>query len=501
MLKNGPRKTQIMPTSKKTELLFKETERTMSATMDHTTEARWSDILTGDYAAASAVLASGIALHAVNITLSATMLPSIVAEIGGQSLYAWNATLATLAAILTAAVTGNLLRRTGVRLGFGVAGLVFALGSLLAAIAWTMPVLLVGRIIQGAGGGMLFTLCYSMIIVVYPERLWSRAMALLSGTWGITMLFGPAIGGIFAELDMWRMGFGVMLPITALFVLLTLKLLPGDKQDQRPPAPVAFGQLALLAGSVLAVSLGSIAPSLTWAVVAVIASVLLVLELMRRERLRDVRLFPRGATIPGTSLFLAIAIMALLIFCINAEFFMPYYLQRLHGLSPLMAGYVAALVSIGWAASEVYSARFTGRKMHQAVLAGPILMVLSCVALGWATPMYDSAGAAVTALLSVALVVLGAGIGVGWPHLNTFILQFTEEDERDMAASALSTVQMFAVAFGTAAAGLIGNFTGFNDVGNQAPIANSAVWLFVTFGLVAGVAVLASRSLIKGLQG
>ncbi|GAA6192885.1 MFS transporter [Phaeobacter sp. NW0010-22] len=158
------------------------------------TEAGWRAILLGPLAPASAVLAAGIALHAVNITLSATMLPSIVAEIGWQNLYAWNATLATLAAILSAASTGNLLRRTGMRLGLGLSGLIFALGSLVAATAMTMPVLILGRIMQGAGGGMLFTLCYSMIIVVYPERLWSRAMALLSGTWGITMLFGWAGG-------------------------------------------------------------------------------------------------------------------------------------------------------------------------------------------------------------------------------------------------------------------------------------------------------------------
>jgi MFS family permease len=171
----------------------------MSSTYEHTPDAGWRDILRGPYAATSAVLAAGITLHAVNLTLSATMLPSIVHEIGGQHLYAWNATLATLAAILSAAVTGKILRRTGPQLGFGLSGLIFAIGSLIAALAVSMPMLLVGRLIQGAGGGMLFTLCYAMIVLIYPEHLWSRAMALLSGTWGITMLFGPAIGGIFAE--------------------------------------------------------------------------------------------------------------------------------------------------------------------------------------------------------------------------------------------------------------------------------------------------------------
>lgn len=472
-------------------------EKAVSAELDYDPNTGWREILRGKYAAVSGVLAAGIALHAVNITLSATMLPSIVDEIGGRDLYAWNATLATLAAILSAAVTGKLLRRTGVRLGFCLAGLVFASGSLAAALAQSMPMLIFGRVVQGAGGGMLFTLCYSMIVLVYPERLWSRAMALLSGTWGITMLFGPAIGGVFAQWDMWRLGFGIMLPITVLFVALTLKLLPLSRQETGDAEPIAFGQLLLLAGAVLVVSLGSVAPSAIWSIGAVAVSVLLIFALLNAERKSAVRLFPKGAATPGAPLFLAIAVMALLIFCINAEFFMPYYLQRLHGLSPLMAGYVAALVSIGWAGSEVFSAKFTGQAMHRAVLMGPVLMVLACVVLGVATPVYGLEGAAMTILLAVALILLGVGIGIGWPHLNTFILQLTDPSERDMAASALSTMQMFSVAFGTSLAGLVGNLTGFNAVGEMSRIANSAFWMFALFSGAAVVATIASRALIS----
>ena len=297
------------------------------------------------------------------------------------------------------------------------------------------------------------------------------------------------------------MGFGIMLPITGLFMLLALRLLPRIEQDDRPSEPIALGQLMLLAGSILMVSLGSVAPSALWAVAAVAVAIGLMLILMQRERRNPVRLFPTGAAVPGAPLFLAISVMALLIFCINAEFFMPYYLQRLHGLIPLMAGYVAALVSIGWAGAEVYSAKFTGRALRLAVLAGPVLMLTACLLLGGATPMFTNSGGAVTLVISLALIVLGVGIGVGWPHLNTFILQLTEEDERDMAASALSTVQMYAVAFGTALAGLVGNLTGFNDADSLPHIANSAVWLFGLFGLAAALAVIASRKLVASQKG
>jgi MFS family permease len=469
----------------------------MTAQTEAPDAGRWSELAKGQYGIASAVLSGGMALHAVNLTISSTMLPSIVAEIGGQALYAWNATLATLAAILSAAVTGKLMRRLGARGGFALAGAVFVIGSLIAALAVSMPMMLVGRVVQGAGGGMMFTLCYAMIVFIYPERLWSRALALLSGVWGVTMLFGPAVGGIFAELDIWRAGFGVMVPLTGIFVGMCLLLLPRVSRDQAPAEPIALYQLALLAGSVLTVSVGSVAPSAGWAVLAVAAAVVQVLLLMRAEQGRGPRLFPRGALQPGNPLFLSVAVMALLIFCVNAEFFMPFYLQRLHGLGPLMAGYIAALVSIGWAGSEVWSARLTGRAMHRVVLAGPLVMLAACAALGLATPMSDSAGPQLTTVMALGLIGLGIGIGIGWPHLNTFVLRFADPEERDVAASALSTVQMFAVAIGTALAGMVGNATGFRDVANTAAVANSAFWLFALFGAVAAIAVWASRTLIR----
>ena len=471
----------------------------MATIVERDRESGWGDILWGEYAAVSAVLAGGISLHAVNINISVTMLPLIVSEIGGQGLNAWNSTLFTLAAILAAAMTGRLIRRVGARGGFAIAGLVFALGSLFAATAPSMPAMLIGRV----GSGQRWR--NDVHPVLFHDRLRLSRTALVSrhgavvGHLGIMMLFGPAVGGIFAKLGLWRLGFGVLIPVTGLFVLLALWLVPAVARDGAPAEPIAFGQLALLAESVLCVTVGGLAPSPEWAVVGLLVSVVMVILLMRREETGRVRLFPRGAMTPDSVLFLAFGLMALLIFCVNAGFFMPFYLQRLHRLSPLTAGYIAALVSVGWAASEVFSARLTGRRMRLAVFAGPLLMVTGSALLGYATPMHVASGPLLTVVMSLALVVLGAGVGTGWPHLNSFVLQFTDEQERDMAASALSTIQMFSVAFGTAVAGLVANLSGFKSGGDIGSIANSAVWLFAIFVLVATPAILASRALIARL--
>jgi predicted MFS family arabinose efflux permease len=360
-----------------------------------------------------------------------------------------------------------------------------------------MPVLLVGRAVQGAGGGMIFTLCYSMIVFVYPEKLWSRAMALLSGTWGIATLFGPAVGGIFAELDMWRAGFGVLLPVTALYIFLTSILLPSQLEssgDHSGRIPVL--QLMLLAGAVIVLSVGGASSSLALNATGAVLSVVLIYLLVRREQSAKGLLFPNGAFEASSPLFLSLAVMALLIYGVNAEFFMPYFLQVLHGFSPLWAGYVAALVAIGWAGSEVLSARLVGYDMHRAVMAGPLLMVAGMMLLALFTPLTDSPGLLLNIAMGLGLIIVGVGIGIGWPHLSTFALQFTPDDEKESAASALSTVQMFAIAFGTAIAGMIANLAGFNETDGTGGVANAALALFASFGVIALLGVFIARTLI-----
>lgn len=455
----------------------------------------WGELFTGKQAIASLILSGGIALHAVNTYISATMLPSITADIGGLDYYAWNTSLFILAAILSAAVAGKVLQRIGARKSFFFAGLVFMTGSGLAAIAPNMAIMLLGRSVQGAGGGLIFTFCYSMIAFMYPERLWSRAFALLSGTWGITTLFGPAIGGIFAELGVWRAGFGVLVPITILYIIVTLSLLPKHQEQSSSVHPTPVGQLGLLAGSVLVLSVTSVFEEVSWSILGFILSVAMILLLMKREQKASTRLFPKGALDWGSPLFFVFASMALLILCVNTEFFMPFYLQKLFAVSPLWAGYIAATVSIGWASMEVYSARFTDQAMRRAVNIGPFLMALGLITLAVVLPTGTEGNIMVLTVVTLALICIGAGIGIGWPHLGVFALHLTPDDDKENAASALATVQTFAVAFGTALAGLIAISTGFNSTDGTAGIANSAFWLFSSFAVFAGLGIFSARKI------
>ena len=175
-----------------------------------TTATGWAALLLGKNGLRSLALAGGVALHAINVYLVTTILPSVVKDIGGLDYYAWNTTLFVVASIIGSVLSARCLTGLGPRVAYAVAGLVFALGCGLCSLAPDMGVLILGRTVQGLGGGLLFALPYSMIRLVFDQALWPRAMALISGMWGAATLIGPAVGGVFAEYDAWRAAFWVL---------------------------------------------------------------------------------------------------------------------------------------------------------------------------------------------------------------------------------------------------------------------------------------------------
>ncbi len=128
-------------------------------------------------------------------------------------------------------------------------------------------------------------------MLVFEERLWPRAMALLSGVYGVALLVGPAIGGIFAELLTWRLGFAILAPVTLLYLLLTSLMLPA-RQAQDSSTRIPLRQLLLLALAVLVLSLAGTQPELVINLAGITVAVICVLLLAKLEARSTARLFP-----------------------------------------------------------------------------------------------------------------------------------------------------------------------------------------------------------------
>lgn len=448
--------------------------------------SQWRDLFSGRNGAISFALSFGVVIHAINILMATTILPSVVTDIGGMGLYAWNTTLFVAASIIGSVLSARLLNLLGAKGAYLASTVLFFIGSLLCAVAPKMEVMLIGRFVQGLGGGLLFALSYAMVNIVYDQALWPRAMALISGMWGVATLIGPAIGGIFAQLDAWRYAFGIMLPIMLFYGIYLWFILP--KNDNGAPKSTSqslpYLQLIILTVAVLLISSGSLSSSLTINLLSIVVVFGLIGVLIFCEKRLAVRLLPTN-TFKGLSLhallYLTISLLAIGMTC---EIFVPYYLQSLHMQTPLASGYMSALMALGWTVAEVISASWQGAKMRFSILSGPIIVFIGLLVLAFVipNPLLQSENAVSLFIILFALFLVGYGIGFGWPHLLTRILQAASTQDKDIAGASITTVQLFATALGSAFAGMIVNLNGFNS-GTPEGLSSSASALFLFLAL------------------
>ncbi|MBB1598526.1 MFS transporter [Variovorax sp. UMC13] len=465
--------------------------------------AGWSELFTGRNGWRALALTGGVALHAVNVHIVTTVLPSVVREIGGLDWYAWSTTLFVVGSIVGAALSVRLLAALGPRGACLAALAVFAAGSAGCAMAMSMPWLLAGRTVQGLGGGILAALSYALIGRVFEPRLWPRAVALVSGMWGVATLCGPAVGGLFAQAGHWRWAFWALLPLAVLQgLLVSWQLSPrAGVQHQRPatmprvPAP----QIALLALSVLAIAAGGLLDSLAAQAVAVTVGLALGWLASRWDRRATVRLLPTGAYALGRPLGAIYAAIALLLVGTTTEIFVPYFLQLLQGHSPLAAGYLTAAMAAGWSVGSLGSSGRQGAAADRLLRLGPVLSALGLGVLAWAVPTSGALAAGPTlALMALALSAVGLGVGIGWPHLLTRVMALAPQGEEGIASASITTVQLYGMAVGAAVAGLVANAAGLSAPGGVAGAQSAALWLFASFALAPLAAALLARRATRG---
>jgi MFS family permease len=354
--------------------------------------------------------------------------------------------------------------------------------------------MLVGRTIQGLGGGILFSLSIALIRVVFPKALWTRAIGVQSTMWGIATLVGPAVGGIFAEFNIWRAAFWTLMPLAAVFVILAIVVLPVRSRDKSEALRLPLAQLLLLTAASLVISTSSVAQTAVWGIAGMLAGFLLVVLLAVTEARASHRLLPRGTLKFRTALGALYATVALLVMASTSEIFVPYFLQVLHGQSPLIAGYLAALAAAGWSAGSILSSSWSGAAGLRTILASPIILLVGILALMVLLPLAGGrADWLLLTVVSVALALVGLGIGIGWPHLYAHVIQNAPASEQDLAGSAIVTVQLFAQALGAAAAGMVVNFAGLTEPGGVAGARNAAFWLFAVFALAPALAIVTAR--------
>ena len=451
------------------------------------TTGSWRELLGPKNLGASTVLAGGVALYATNEFLTISLMPSAVADIGGQRFYAWVTTVYLVASVVAATTVHATVMRLGPRWSYLLGLSVFGAGSLACALAPTMETLLVGRTVQGAAGGLLAGLGYAVINTALPSVLWTKASALVSAMWGVGTLVGPAAGGLFSQFSSWRWAFGVLVILTVAMTVLVPIALPGRRETadvETAPTAIPVWSLLLLGAAALAVSVAGIPHDVRATAGLLAIGAALVAVFVYVDRRRPAAVLPPSTFGAGPLKWIYLT-LGVLMAATMADMYVPLFGQRLAHLTPVAAGFLGAGLAIGWTVGEISSASLRStRAIKRTVAVAPLVMAVG-LALG-ALTQFDEASVGLVGVWAVALFITGTGVGIAWPHLSAWAMSCVDDPaEGPAAAAAINTVQLICGAFGAGLAGVVVNLT---DSGDETP----ARWLFAAFAVLAGLGVVAS---------
>jgi MFS family permease len=191
-----------------------------------TSSLGWLAIFRGRLGVYTLLLNLGILFFGIDNFLINTLMPSIVADIGGVAFYAWAMMLYLVGAISGAASYGPLRARVGGRRALAVGGAVFSLGALGCSLAPVIGALLASRLFQGIGGGLIVAGAMAFTSSLFEPRLRKYAIAATNVTWIVSAVLGPLQAGIFANMGWWRGAFMLYVPIGAAFLAGVLWKIP-----------------------------------------------------------------------------------------------------------------------------------------------------------------------------------------------------------------------------------------------------------------------------------
>ena len=437
----------------------------------------WTTLTREGHLSRMLLLCFGVWLYAADSTLVATVMPVAVEDIGGIPYLSWTYSLYQLGSVVTGAIAGLMVLRIGIARAQILAGIIYVLGCAISGYAPDMPSMILGRLLQGMGGGGLVSIAFVGASTLFPKKLWVRIIAAISGVWGVSSMCGPLIGGYFVSGGNWRGAFWAFAIQGLVAVLVAPPLLRRQFQtqnglNQRMP----LARLGLLGLSVLAICQAGVMRSTVFASVLCVGGVLLLLAFLKLDSDSENRIFPQGIlnpkTVSGSGLLM---ISSLFMATISLTVYGPLLMYIIFGAAPLVAGYIIAFESLGWTTVAISTSGVKVRVEPRLIRLGSVLVSISMVGLIYAMP---SGPLWLIALLSI---IMGTGFGMSWSFVSKRIIANVSEEERTQASASIPTFMRVSMALGSALSGIIANFSGFSEDSSVEVAQNVAFWCFVAF--------------------
>jgi len=394
-------------------------------------------------------------LAALDQSIVTPAMPTIGGQLGDQQYLPWIVTAYLLTSTAVAPLYGKVSDIYGRRNTlYGALGL-FLLGSIIAALAPNMFVLIAARAVQGLGGGGLFALTQIVIGDMLPPRERGRYSAWISGMWAIASIAGPLLGGTLAELH-WSLIFWLNLPLGALAIFVV------DKPLRKLVVPRHAHKLDVPGATTLVVATAALLLLLNWGgstypwfsmeilglgAVSLILWIVFGVRVSRAaEPLISVEVLANPIVLAGCfAMFMVSAAN------IGLAVYLPVYAQAYLGLSPAQSGYSL----LGFLLGSVFGATLAGRltmrvvRVKRIALLGAAASGIAVIGLGLA-----SAGTSIV-ILEILLVLVGLGMGLTFPVTTVSVQNGVDQKHLGVATGMMTFLRSLGGALGVAVLGAI----------------------------------------------
>ncbi len=380
----------------------------------------------------------------------ATILPKIVADLGGLSFYGWSFSAYMLATLVGLILAGDEADQRGPALPFIIGVVLFVLGLVLAGTAPSMIVFVLSRAVQGFGAGILVSVTYACVGQGYPEQLKPRMVAILASAWVVPGLIGPALAGIIADFFGWRwvfLGLVLVLPLGTGLVLPALNKLTLAKEIREERSwdlPRLLATTGLVAGVGMTLT-GLQVPSIPLALVLILPGLAMGVPSLRA-------ILPAGTLRVKAGLPAAIATIGLLSAAFfGGEAFLPLTLISIRGQNTIIAGIALTAATLSWTAGSWLQANLApqqGRRML--VMIG--LLVVAVGLAGIASILIPG----IPAIVAIgAWGVGGLGMGLAYSTLSLVVLETAPKDQVGSASASMELSSVLGTVLGTGLGGVI----------------------------------------------
>jgi EmrB/QacA subfamily drug resistance transporter len=424
---------------------------------------------------------ASMALVAIDSTILATAVPSIVDDLGGFSQFPWLFSIYLLAQAVLVPVYSKLADMIGRKPIMLIGIALFLVGSILCGAAWSMTTLIVFRAVQGLGAGAIQPMVMTIVGDIYTVEERARVQGYIASMWGMASVVGPALGGLFSQFVSWRWIFFVNVPICILAAVLIARGYH-EKVDRRRHRIDVPGAALLTIGST-ALILGLLEGGVGWAwdsvpsigvfAIGVLAIAgFVVVERRAPEPVLPLHLFSRRVVLSAALIATAVGAAT-----IGLSSYVPTYLERTLGVPPLVSGLAVAALTLGWPIAATLVGRLYLRiGFRMTCLIGISISTVGGIILAVFGPTPS------IAIVAIACFIIGWGFG--WTIAPSLVAAQSSAawNERGVVTGLQAFGRAIGSAVGVAVLGAIANgviaASGRPDTDPHAVTAASS-WVFV----------------------